>query len=94
MSTNKYKAHILVLPEDDANRQIANGFVLHPNLNERAIQILPAAGGWTKIMHAFRTVHAHQMKQYHERRIVLIREVIGFKPRTSLPLTEMQRVLL
>ena len=72
MSTNKYKPHILVLPEDDANRQIANGFVLDPNLNERAIQILPAAGGWEKVMQAFRTVHANHMNQYPERRIVLI----------------------
>jgi len=72
MCTNKYKPHILVLPEDDANRQIANGFVLDPNLNERAIQILPAAGGWKKVVQAFRTVHANQMNQYPERRIVLI----------------------
>jgi hypothetical protein len=45
MSINKHRAHILVLPEDDANRQIANGFVLDPNLNDRAIQILPPSGG-------------------------------------------------
>jgi hypothetical protein len=25
---NRYLPHVLVLPEDDANRQIANGFVL------------------------------------------------------------------
>ncbi len=26
MSVNKYKPHVLILPEDDADRQIANGF--------------------------------------------------------------------
>jgi hypothetical protein len=26
MSVNKYLPHVLVLPEDDANRQLANGF--------------------------------------------------------------------
>lgn len=46
MSINKYKAHLLVLPEDDANRQMANGFILDPNLNERVIQVLPPVGGW------------------------------------------------
>ena len=28
MSVNKYQPHVLVLPEDDANRQLANGFLL------------------------------------------------------------------
>jgi hypothetical protein len=28
MSVNKYHPHVLVLPEDDANRQLANGFLL------------------------------------------------------------------
>jgi hypothetical protein len=42
---NKYKSHILILPEDDANREIANGFNLNENLDDRSIQILPSAGG-------------------------------------------------
>ena len=33
MSVNVYKPHVLVLPEDDADRQIANGFLLDPSLN-------------------------------------------------------------
>ncbi len=69
---NKYKPHILVLPEDDANRQIANGFVLDPNLNDRVIQILSPVGGWKKVVKNFKDVHAHQMKIYPERRIVLL----------------------
>lgn len=72
MGASKYKPHILVLPEDDANRQIANGFVLDPNLNERVIQILPSAGGWSKVLNEFKTIHVSHMKQYPERRIVLI----------------------
>ena len=72
MSINKYKPHILVLPEDDANRQIANGFVLDPNLNDRAIQILPPAGGWKKVVDEFKDVHAHEMGKYPQRRIVLL----------------------
>jgi hypothetical protein len=31
MAVNRYKPHIYVVPEDDANRQIANGFLLHPS---------------------------------------------------------------
>jgi len=35
MSPNQYQPHILVLPEDDANRQIANGFIQAPNPGTR-----------------------------------------------------------
>ena len=38
---NRYKPHVLVVPEDDANRQLANGFLQNPALNLRAIQVLP-----------------------------------------------------
>lgn len=57
MRINKYKPHILVLPEDDANRQIANGFLLEKTLNQSAIQVLPPAGGWKKVVEEFKTYH-------------------------------------
>ncbi|MEH1785097.1 MAG: hypothetical protein V7L23_05745 [Nostoc sp.] len=53
MSINKHKPHILVLPEDDANRQIANGFILDISLNSRAIQVLPEARGWQNVVDTF-----------------------------------------
>ncbi len=37
MSNNKYLPHIHVLTEDDANRQIANGFIQVPNVHNRAV---------------------------------------------------------
>lgn len=72
MSINKHRPHILVLPEDDANRQIANGFILNFNINERAIQVLPIADGWKKAVDKFTHDHALEMRQYPERRIVLL----------------------
>ncbi len=45
MSANKYLPHLLILPEDDATRQLANGFVFE--FPTRQIQILPVAGGWS-----------------------------------------------
>lgn len=70
--TNKYSPHVLVLPEDDANRQIANGFLLSPNLNQRAIQVLPPPGGWSKVVEAFCAEHLREMRNYHQRRMVLM----------------------
>ena len=70
---NKYKEHILVLPEDEANIQIANGFVLHPNLNDRAIQVMPPLRGWKKVVEAFTEEYAPEMMgKYSDRMIVLL----------------------
>ncbi|NER36573.1 MAG: hypothetical protein F6J93_21745 [Oscillatoria sp. SIO1A7] len=72
MRLNKYRPHLLVLPEDDANRQIANGFILHPNVNARSIQVLPPSGGWRKVLEDFRNVHAPEMQSLSNRMILLV----------------------
>jgi hypothetical protein len=60
MSVNKYTPHILVLPEDDANRQLANGFLLHPSLSTQ-IQVLEEVGGWSKVLDCFEKDHVKKM---------------------------------
>ena len=45
MSVNRHQPHVLVLPEDDANRQLANGFRLDQYLLNWKIQVL-RGGGW------------------------------------------------
>lgn len=40
MSVNKYSPHVLVLPEDKANSEIANGFLLHPFIKERSFSCI------------------------------------------------------
>ncbi len=72
MSSNKYKPHIIVLPEDEANRQIALGFELHQHLNPRVIQILPVIGGWLKVVEEFITAYVPSMQEYKDRNVVLL----------------------
>jgi hypothetical protein len=72
MSVNNYRPHILVLPEDSANSEIANGFLLNPNLNERLIQVLPFARGWMTVLDKFIDDHVSKMRLYPERMIVLL----------------------
>ena len=67
MSINKHRPHILVLPEDDAKRQIANGFILDLNLNSRAIQVLPEARSWEDVVEKFTHDYASTMRQYPHR---------------------------
>ena len=72
MACNKYQAHLLVLPEDDPNRQMANGFMLHPRLRQTVIQVLPVAGGWRKALVALTACHIEQLYSYSERRLLLL----------------------
>jgi hypothetical protein len=72
MSINKHRPHIIVLPEDDANRQIANGFILDLNLNRRAIQVLPEARGWQNFVKTFTNDYTSTMRLYPHRMIALL----------------------
>ena len=68
---NSYVKHILVLPEDDADRQIAAGFLL--NLpNDPKIQVLKASGGWTKVIEDFIKIHVKLMEKFPKRHMVLL----------------------
>jgi hypothetical protein len=70
MSVNKHQPHVLVLPEDDANRQIATGFV--QEFKTRQIQALPVAGGWREVLSIFESDHLTGMDKYPDRLIVLL----------------------
>jgi hypothetical protein len=70
MSVNKYLQHVFVLPEDDANRQLANGFLL--DLSARQVQVLPEAGGWIQVRDRFVLDHVEGMRKYDHRFIIML----------------------
>ncbi len=70
MSANRLKPHVLILPEDDANRQLANGF--ERGLRTRQFQVLPPAGGWPKIGPKFELAHIPEMRANPNRQMVLL----------------------
>ncbi len=90
---NKYKEHLLVLPEDDANRQVANGFLLCPNLNDRNIQILPPSGGWKKALNFFKINHINDMRNYGKRRMLILIDFDGDADRFGQAKEEIPKVL-
>jgi hypothetical protein len=58
MSVNRDKPHVYVLPEDDANRQLANGFFAEVDWNrQRQMQVLPPAGGWIEVLNRFKLTY-------------------------------------
>lgn len=72
MSVNRHLPHVFVLPEDDANRQIANGFLLDEQLLSGKIRVLEEAGGWREVLDRFCSVYTQEMERFPERRMILL----------------------
>ena len=73
MSANQNRPHVLVFPEDDANRQVATGFQLGiETTRQRQMQVLPVAGGWNEVLVRFRSDLVADMIRYPDRHIVLL----------------------
>jgi hypothetical protein len=73
MSANKSQPHVLVLPEDDANRQLAKGFQL--DLDPcvlRQMDVRKPAGGWLKVLDCFEEDHVADMDRHTNRYMVLL----------------------
>lgn len=77
MSVNKYHPHIFVLPEDDADRQLAVGFVLECPANQRQVYVLPVADGWVDVLRRFNSDHVHQMRTFPNRFMILLIDFDG-----------------
>jgi hypothetical protein len=67
----------LVLPEDDANRQLANGFLLDHFLLTRKIQVLEEVGGWMQVIERFVSDHVRDMDRYPNRFMALLIDFDG-----------------
>lgn len=73
MSVNRELPHVLVLPEDDADRQLANGFHLETDwMFQRQMQVLPEAGGWREVVNLFTAEHISGMDRYLTRFMILL----------------------
>lgn len=72
MSVNAFRPHVLVLSEDEANRNIANGFLLDPSLKLRNIQVLPHAGGWQVVLDKFDNELIPRLNKYPDCRVILL----------------------
>jgi len=81
MSVNRRQPHILVLPEDDANRQLANGFLLDQYLSTWRVQVLVEAGGWSKVLDHFLSDHIVEMDRYPNRFMILLIDFDGREDR-------------
>lgn len=82
MTANRELPHLLILPEDDANRQIANGFCLR--FGTRQIQILNEAGGWWAVCNRFADEYVAYMRRYPLAHMVLVVDFDGQAERSAV----------
>jgi hypothetical protein len=78
---NRYHPHVFVLPEDHANNQLTNGFLLDVSLSIRQTHVLPVAGGWTQVFERLHSDHVVDMDRWPERLMVLLIDCDGDEDR-------------
>src|SRR5882672_1744259 len=85
MSVNRELPHIFVLPEDDANLGLANGFHLQIDWNrQRQMQVLRVAGGWNEVLNLFESAHVVEMDRWPKRFMVLLFDFDGIEDRLQV----------
>ena len=72
MSANKYLPYVCIIPEDDANRQLALGFRLHDTVDDRQFEIRAPAGGWQKVYAVFEEEYLKILRQSSCAHVVLL----------------------
>jgi hypothetical protein len=88
MAVNRHLPHVLLLPEDDANSQVATGFHLQVSpLRQRQMQVSPVAGGWNRVLNLFETEHAMEMERWSFRYMVLLIDFDGVPNRLEIART-------
>jgi hypothetical protein len=82
MSVNRDLPHVLVLPEDDANRSLATGFWLQIAANrQRQMDVRRVAGGWNNVLDVFNEDYVRDMERYFTRYMVLLIDFDGHEGR-------------
>ena len=74
---NKNKPHLYVIPEDDRDRQLADGFVLHDRVDTRRVQVMPPAGGWSYVLKTFQREYVKMLRGNPQAHVVMIIDFDG-----------------
>jgi hypothetical protein len=72
VSVNKYKPHVWVVPEDDADEALVNGFLLAPAVNVRVIDVERPAGGWKHVLKVFADEYIPHLRRHKDGHVVLL----------------------
>jgi len=84
---NRYQPHILILSEDDANKDIVNGFMLDERVDLNHVVPLPVAGGWRKLINEFSDRYAPHLQKYPNGIMFLVLDFDGDQSRREYVLS-------
>ena len=74
---NKYAPHVYVIPEDDADRQIVDGFVNHHEVDARRLKVMPLARGWPNVLKSFQDEYIQTLRNYPLAHVVMLIDFAG-----------------
>jgi hypothetical protein len=77
MTMKRYVEHVYVIPEDDADRQIAVGFVDNHRVRDARVQVMPVAGGWRNVLQTFRDEYVQKLPYYPRAHAVMLIDFDG-----------------
>ncbi len=72
MSVNRHRPHVLVLVEDQANREIVIGFRTHLSVDQRQIGVTKNLGGWRRVCDEFEHVYVTKLYESEECHVVML----------------------
>jgi len=72
-----YPPHIFVIPGDDANRQLAGGFILHDQVDARRVDVKTPARGWRHVLEIFTDVYIKILVQHRQDHVVMLIDFDG-----------------
>ena len=72
MSINKYDNFLIIETEDDANRQILNGFMKGVGLNIRKIQLSNHCSGWSSVINKFESKMISYLNEYQKGYVIMV----------------------
>ncbi len=74
---NRHLPHVYVIPEDDSDRQIANGFVLHPGVQQACVRIAAPSRGWQNALRTYQDSYVAMLRKYPSAHVVLLVDFDG-----------------
>ncbi len=74
---NKYEPHLYVVPEDRADGELAGGFALHHQVDDRRLQVVPPPGGWRNVLDTFRDEYIPALRKFPRGHVLLLIDFDG-----------------
>lgn len=76
-SVNRFESHVFIIPEDDADRQIARGFMLHACVDQRRARVVEPAGGWARVLDVFVEEYVRLLNENQHTHVVMLIDFDG-----------------